>query len=105
MKEIELQKQIRDYINYNGGFVWRQNAGSFIVQNGRGKQRMIKVGQKGISDIIGCWRGRFLAIEVKSKSKPTQFQLDFLYEINSRGGIGFVAYNLEDVIKLLKVEP
>jgi hypothetical protein len=103
-KEIELQKQIRDAINSMGGFCWRNNTGSFSLEDKRGKQRYFKAGIKGSSDIIGTWKdGRSLAIEVKvGKNKPSDDQLRFLEEVTRRGGIGFVAYSLDEVIKNLE---
>ncbi len=65
--------------------------------------RFVKFGHKGISDVLGILKdGRFIAVECKIKpNKPTQFQLDFLEEITKRGGVGIVAYDLEDVQKEL----
>lgn len=57
----------------------------------------------GVSDILGIYKGRMLAIEVKNKgNKPSPAQKEFLDNVNHHGGIGFVAYNLEDVIENLK---
>lgn len=62
-------------------------------------------GEKGISDIIGCLAdGRFLAIEVKRKgNKPSQEQSDFIDKVNKYGGIGLIAYSLDDVIASMEL--
>lgn len=58
---------------------------------------------KGVADILGIWRGRFLAIEVKVKGRyPTPEQKAFLERVNQEGGIGFVARSIDDVIQELE---
>lgn len=104
MKEIELQKQIRDAVNSMGGFCWRNNTGNFALQDSKGKSRWFKAGLKGSSDILGIWKtGQILAIEVKvGKNKLSDDQVRFLEEVTRRGGIGFVAYDLDTVINNLQ---
>ena len=58
------------------------------------------MGEKGVSDIIGCKDGRFLAIEIKTAAgRVTPHQQRFIDRVNAAGGIGFVARSLEDVIE------
>lgn len=104
IKEIQLQKLIRDWINLSGGFVWRNNSGQFSITDKSGKLRYFKAGIKGGSDLVGVWKnGQFLAVEVKvGKNKPSYYQIRFLEEITRRGGIGFVAYSLDEVIIMLE---
>ena len=103
MKEIELQKQIVEYLNYRKFYVWRANSGVMFIKNRNGGTRAFKSNPKGTADIIGRTpEGYFLAIEVKvEKNKPDQAQLDFLEVINVGKSIAFVAYSLDDVIKKL----
>jgi penicillin-binding protein-related factor A (putative recombinase) len=57
----------------------------------------------GVSDILGLYEGKFLAIEVKSKTgKLSPEQFSFISEINSRGGLAFMARSVEDVVANLK---
>ena len=59
---------------------------------------------KGVSDILGIWQGRLLAIEVKTRTgKVSQYQQDFIDTINREGGIAFVARSVDDVIDGLGV--
>lgn len=59
----------------------------------------------GVSDIIGCYKGRFIAIELKAgKGKASDAQLEFIRRVNEAGGIGFVAYDLDTVIEKLGLE-
>lgn len=57
---------------------------------------------KGISDVICCVNGRFVAIELKAdKGKPSAHQLLFLKDIQANGGIGGVCYTLGEVKQLI----
>ena len=59
---------------------------------------------KGISDILGIYKGRFLAIEIKKPGgKPTPDQLKFLRYVREEGGIAFVAYSVDDVVRQLQL--
>lgn|SRR5487761_1771350 len=58
---------------------------------------------KGVADLLGIWKGRPLAIEVKVPGKyPTPDQKAFLLAWEDHGGIGFVARSLDDVIEKLE---
>jgi penicillin-binding protein-related factor A (putative recombinase) len=55
--------------------------------------------RKGVSDILGVWKGWPLAIEVKRRgNKTTPEQDKFLADFKRYGGIAIVAYSLQDVI-------
>ncbi len=57
-----------------------------------------KFHRNGVSDILGIWKKRFLAIEVKSPTgRLTDDQKKFIDEIAANGGIAFVARSVEDV--------
>ena len=59
----------------------------------------------GIADIIGCVQGRFVAIEVKSKSgRMTPDQLRFQTRINDEGGLSICVNNLSDCLEILSEE-
>jgi penicillin-binding protein-related factor A (putative recombinase) len=58
---------------------------------------------KGVSDILGIYKGKPLAIEVKSKTGSlTQEQKVFLGLFNELGGIGICARSIDDVEAHLK---
>lgn len=47
--------------------------------------------RNGVTDIICCYRGRFIGIECKAgKNQPTGLQLAQLEAINAAGGVGIV---------------
>lgn len=81
-----------------GAIVWRNNTGAY-----KDGDRYIRYGLcVGSSDIIGIYRGRFLAIEVKTKrGVVSKNQEKFLKTVNNAGGIGFVARTADDVKKVL----
>lgn len=86
-----LTRSVRDLLHTFGIFHWKvfQALGSYL----------------GVSDILGIYKGKFLAIELKApKGKPSLAQVDFLDRVRSEGGIAILAYSLEDVIKGLGLE-
>ncbi len=99
--EQALVNQVITYLNLYGHYVWRQNTGAMTTEGGR----FVRFGHKGIADVIGVLKdGRFIAVECKvGKNKPTQFQKDFLEDITKRGGVGIVAYDLDDVVNALSM--
>jgi hypothetical protein len=60
---------------------------------------------RGISDILGIWKGRFLAIEIKRPGgQLTVEQQRFLDRVKIEGGVSFVARSVDDVITELGVQ-
>jgi len=58
--------------------------------------------QRGISDLLGCYQGRFLALEVKRPgNKPSDDQIRFIENVKASGGIAGVVYSIDDVVELL----
>lgn len=116
LKESEIQKQILEYLSKrNDVFMWRsQSTGVYNPMSGTWR-KLQGIGRiHGVADILGILgsagiengnlmaSGRFLAIEVKSRyGKPTQEQLDFILQINNRGGLAFIARSVEDVVREL----
>ena len=89
MRAIQLEA------SRQGHRLFRNNVGTAKTQDGR----WITFGLcKGSSDLIGWTKeGRFLAVEVKSaRGKATKEQLSFIEQVNSMGGLGFVAKSVEE---------
>lgn len=58
----------------------------------------------GISDLIGVYRGRFVAIEVKDPANtagPTPRQKLFMSRVKAAGGVAFVARDLDKVKRII----
>lgn len=107
VKESVIQKQILDYLRYNKFQCWKHRSVGIFRKDTK-HFIPVPIGEKGISDIIGIMNngtGRLLACEVKAKGgKPTPEQTAFLDKVNKAGGIGILAYSLDDVINGLKGE-
>lgn len=114
LRELEVpekatQAAILRYLPLRHVFAWRQNQGAMRMPNeptpygARRRDRFVKfAGVDGISDIIGIYKGRFLAIEVKRiGNKPTDDQRAFLERVDKEGGIAIVAYSVDDVVSAL----
>ena len=98
--EGAIQKVILDYLKLKKYLVFKhRNVG--IYKQATNSYIPLSFGEKGISDVIGCSpQGTFIAVEVKKPGgKPSPDQLRFLEEVKVRGGIGILAYSLDDVIK------
>jgi len=88
--ESQITASIRAYLGLRGIWHWK-------VWQGPMSQ------PKGVSDILGCYQGKLLAIEVKRPGKnPTPDQQRFLDRVKIEGGISFVARSITDVIDNLK---
>jgi hypothetical protein len=58
-------------------------------------------GKSGIPDIVICWYGRFIGVEVKSaQGKPTALQVRCGEQIREAGGVWRVVRNDEDIAAL-----
>lgn len=58
----------------------------------------------GIPDLLVCYKGHFIAIEVKApKGKPSELQLYHLRKIKDAGGYAFLLYpkDFEDFKKFI----
>lgn len=105
--ERMIRENILHVLNLAGYYVWTNNVGGmnlrYTDRQGTTRERRVRFGKAGMSDIIGIQpkTGVFIAIEVKTpktKTHVTQWQQDFIDEVNRMGGIGFVAWN-EDIVK------
>lgn len=93
--EGEIKKQIIDWLKAKQIFYWVNVVAR--VPGNRGKMKT------GTSDILGCFKGRMLAIEIKAKTgKLSDEQAEFIFAVRTAGGIAFVARSLDDVIQQLE---
>ena len=55
-------------------------------------------GMRGVSDILCCYKGQFIAIELKvGKNQPTKLQSHFIKKIVEAGGTGAICRCLDEV--------
>ena len=89
--EAQLTRSIRYVLKMAGCFHWKQwqGLGSF----------------PGVSDILGIWQGKLLAIEIKApKGNISDHQQVFIDRINAEGGLAFVARDIDTVIEKLGLQ-
>lgn len=99
MKETDLMRACMMEASRLGAVVWRNNVGVLRDHQGRPVRYGLCVGS---SDIIGIYRGRFVAIEVKTDSgRLSPDQEKFLQAVSENGGIAGIARGVEDIKKLL----
>jgi len=88
LKERDVTRQIRDYLKLK--HIWH-----FKAWQG-------PMSLPGISDILGIYDGKFMAIEVKAPgAHATTAQEAFLSSVKDQGGIAFVAWDVDDVVREL----
>ncbi len=76
-KEKNFETKLKNYLIAQGAWVLKTWGGGY--------QR------SGIPDLIVCYKGKFLGLELKSEGcKPTMLQLYELDQIQKAGGIGTV---------------
>ena len=95
--ETKFIRSVREYLHLRGALTVRVNAGMTVIGEGESR-RVIRGAEKGTSDILGCYKGRFFAIETKvGKNTPTPEQQAFLQSVRDNGGIAFAAWSLDDI--------
>jgi Holliday junction resolvase len=102
--EKDVQKQIIEYLRAIGAVAIRVNSGSFFGEY-NGKKRMIRANNTpGCSDILACYKSRFVAVEVKmpgARTDPLRLakQKSFIDGVVRAGGIGMIVTSLDEVIQ------
>lgn len=105
LKEADIEHLILNYLNQLPGCVaWKNpTVGYFDVKRGVFRKQQSKFAINGVSDILGIYQGRMLAIEVKrpqNKERP-EHQTHFVNMINRHGGLAFFATSISDVERAL----
>jgi len=94
LKESNITHQILDMLNaLPGVFAYKHWGGP--------------MGKKGVHDIICCFRGRFVSIEVKSpnlaKAKYSPDQEKFAWRVKHAEGVCMCVQSCEEVVKRLNL--
>lgn len=104
--EKQIENAILEYLSFRTDcYAWKNNTtGIFDKERGCFRKPKGKYLINGVSDILGVFRGRFLAIEVKTpkNKKRPEHQVAFLQSVNEMGGIGFFATSVKEVEEKLK---
>ena len=89
--EAEITKEIRYYLNTMN--IWH-------YKNWSGP-----MSPRGIPDIIGIYRGKFLAVEIKKpRGKLTELQQIFLDRVKNEGGLSVCVHSCEELADFLEKE-
>lgn len=106
MLEKEIENAILAYLNYLPKcFAWKNQNAAIYDPSKKLYRSLGKFQFKGISDIIGIYKGIPLFIEVKTpktKKNLTLHQKAFLNRCTEEGGIAFVACSINDVKEKLE---
>jgi hypothetical protein len=98
-KEKDVEASICQWLRVKGFFFWKQTqSGYFDSARKCFRKHASPYVKAGVPDIIVIYKGRFIGIEVKSKSgKQSIGQLDFERDVLLSDGIYFIARSIEDV--------
>lgn len=105
--ERKIQNEICSYLAFRSVlFFIHDSVGMFDPRRGVFRSNRSPYRRRGVSDLLGIYHGRPLAIEVKSATgKVSPHQKAFLDDWKKSGGIGFVARSVADVIEGLRSCP
>ena len=88
MKESAIQKKIIAYLNFKGCY----------------SIKTITTNRSGSPDIICCYKGLFVALEVKAeKGIVSKLQEYHLEQIKKSGGVAAVVRSVDEVQEVLKI--
>ena len=81
----------RDIIKY------LESIGCYVIKT-------IATNRSGVSDLIVCYNGIFIALEVKKQGgKVSKLQEVHIRKVKEAGGVAKVVYSLDDVKELIEV--
>lgn len=85
-EEAVLLKNVKEMLDLMGALVVREAAAT----------------KRGVSDLIVCYRGRFVAIETKDDTGvPSPHQNKFILNVRDAGGVADVVTTVEQAFALL----
>lgn len=99
--ERDIKRQIMIWLQWRKCFCWVNQSVGIWDEKQNAHRKLNGFGQiRGTADILGIWKGKPLAIEVKSSTgKLSLYQTMFLQNFANAGGIAIVARSIEDVEK------
>lgn len=93
-----------EHMQYNDEAVLLKDAISYL--SSLSQTRLLRINDnchRGYADLIVCFKGHFVAIELKDKTgKPSEHQKYFLDTIIKAQGTAGIAHNLYEIKALLK---
>ena len=100
MSEQDIQSEVLVAISaIPGCLAWRANSGIAVTAS----RNIIRANVKGCADILACYRGRFIAIEVKTAvGRQSQQQRRFQAAVERAGGLYVLARSAADALAALQ---
>ena len=96
MKEAHIKAAILEYLQSLPAFYCYPRT---LQIAGIGGRRNLSV---GMSDLLVCFRGKYLAIEVKTDTgQPSEKQCEYMAGVKRAGGHAIVARSVFDVIEYI----
>jgi hypothetical protein len=93
-KETDLVRAVLTLIRLRGGLAVRVNSGGSVI----GKQFVRHCDTVGMSDVVACFRGAFIALEAKGeRGRLRPSQRAFLDAVEKAGGVALVVKDLRQV--------
>lgn len=87
MKEAQFSREVTQYLESKGAIVNNQTGSMFS--------------KVGVSDLLVCYKGFFIALELKVGSyQPDPLQISYLQKVREAGGFGLI---LRDTLQELMV--
>lgn len=101
MTEAQIQDAVRLVLGADpDGVWWRNNIGTAILTGGA--RVKYGIGNPGGADLIGMFRGRFVAVEIKTPTgRQTTDQRRFQALVESKGGLYVIVSSADDARSLL----
>jgi hypothetical protein len=98
VKEKVIQAEIIDYVRRRGGWCYKAKAVNLVGDG------VLAPTDKGVPDLIACYKGLFVAIEVKAAvngKKVSGEQVAQIAKIRDAGGIAEVCWTTRQVARIL----
>jgi hypothetical protein len=93
----DLTQKILGFLYMSGAYAWRANSVG-VFDKRKGIYRTSP--KKGVSDILACWQGRMIVVEVKiGKDRLSDEQVGFIKNIEHVGGLAFVAKDYDSFVE------
>jgi Holliday junction resolvase-like predicted endonuclease len=96
-----LTKAIINYITLKGGYAVRINTqGQYDEKRGIWRKSHTRL---GTSDVIACYRGQFVSVEVKvGKDRQSPEQVKTEQDVKRAGGLYWMVRTLDEFIELFE---
>ena len=102
VKHDDLVRAIRLYLSQIGALSVKVDTPGLLFDKAG---RPVRLGRKGVMDIIACVNGRFVAIDAKvGKDRLKPDQAKYAKAVDRAGGIAFAAWSVDDVALRLGAE-